>query len=1046
MISAKIKNRTNKIKRMDKFTRPKPRRPPMVNTDGISTKRGLPNEENNFSEKTTQDELESYDQLMREVKNMDTSVKAPIPASEQFEIDNRLLEEMEINYDREVILEKISSNKANKFIIESIFDDISQLAKQEASAPFIQQTDILEKILVYKGKLKVLKLSSAEYNIDIFFYVFCFEDWATFVYQEEDPINIFGQFDIDAHYIFLRKLKSVPESFNDIPFAILDPSIHIKVTSLTDNFRDCTRYKQLSSFFQERNSQNKYGLEGTIQHSLFEEIISETRELSFKEINVLIDKKMEEQIYHLYELKIDLHELRQNLVEASSSLNNWKRKYISQGNTLFQNEGISIKLIKVDSIEKRYVSDLYGLVGIVDAVLQCEMTTKQDGQVTRLIPFELKTGRKVKIGYQSQVILYNLMMAEREQLDHPFGILYYSNIKMEPVITSNNAKRIYNALDLRNRMVSLEKTVKNQFSDLSNFLIAPRTKNTDECRYCPQKQYCVNINVLEKAFPSKQSRLELITAEINKNEGMVDKVSGLAECRSTTPKRNRKKLELSFEEESPTQIKNTKIGVEVNDGGSPLLDDLDQLLEDYESSQFVELSDLITEEEPKFDGFEDIFKNLTKPKIDYLALWIDRILNEQNVKAKKATLGNTIILQLDCLDRIKLVLSESHIASKEYSSTSTLVEFSCLADRGMLNSTLIDRMSINSRISLRHSSSDVRLSGTLKSKEVKKRKIGEKIRFEQLKILVEYNSYHLRKKLSPYLGKQSGKNTGSFEIGWEYRFRHFDFFNKMRGNISSLISKEENDRLSEYLIGLKKPKEEELEINLEELMAPKTVNEDQKRAILRTLKTDSFSLISGLPGTGKTRTICILLDILIKLGKRVLVTSFTHSSLDNIIVKFMEMYKEQIPKISRITVSKSSLKKKVEPVTHKQSRLKKFEDIQNFLKKRQIFFTTCLSMHDPLLHYQKFDYVIVDETSQIVEPNLLDCLFKAIKFVLIGDYLQLSPLVRSPEAQIRGMAISLLERLCLAHPDWVINLTEQVTKTIFIHFLLLLVTILVPIS
>lgn len=42
-----------------------------------------------------------------------------------------------------------------------------------------------------------------------------------------------------------------------------------------------------------------------------------------------------------------------------------------------------------------------------------------------------------------------------------------------------------------------------------------------------------------------------------------------------------------------------------------------------------------------------------------------------------------------------------------------------------------------------------------------------------------------------------------------------------------------------------------------------------------------------------------------------------------------------------------------------------------------------------------FDVVIVDEASQCLEPLCVSAIYKARKFVLIGDYRQLQPLVKN---------------------------------------------------
>ena len=52
--------------------------------------------------------------------------------------------------------------------------------------------------------------------------------------------------------------------FEDVDFAIIDPLFSINVTTLSDNFRECERFRYLSSLYQDRKVDNKYGLEGTL--------------------------------------------------------------------------------------------------------------------------------------------------------------------------------------------------------------------------------------------------------------------------------------------------------------------------------------------------------------------------------------------------------------------------------------------------------------------------------------------------------------------------------------------------------------------------------------------------------------------------------------------------------------------------------------------------------------------------------------------------------------------------------------------------------------
>jgi len=67
----------------------------------------------------------------------------------------------------------------------------------------------------------------------------------------------------------------------------------------------------------------------------------------------------------------------------------------------------------------------------------------------------------------------------------------------------------------------------------------------------------------------------------------------------------------------------------------------------------------------------------------------------------------------------------------------------------------------------------------------------------------------------------------------------------------------------------------------------------------------------------------------------------------------------------------------------------------------------------------------MDEASQISEPLAVGPILLANKFVMIGDYYQLNPLVKSLLAEKKGMGISLFEKLCKRHPASATVLKQQ---------------------
>jgi DNA replication ATP-dependent helicase Dna2 len=68
-----------------------------------------------------------------------------------------------------------------------------------------------------------------------------------------------------------------------------------------------------------------------------------------------------------------------------------------------------------------------------------------------------------------------------------------------------------------------------------------------------------------------------------------------------------------------------------------------------------------------------------------------------------------------------------------------------------------------------------------------------------------------------------------------------------------------------------------------------------------------------------------------------------------------------------------------------------------------------------------FDVAVVDEASQLAEPDALAAINRADRFTLVGDHRQLPPVVRAEN----DLATSLFERLIEEHPDAAVALDRQ---------------------
>ncbi|CAO3672650.1 unnamed protein product [Umbelopsis ramanniana] len=199
------------------------------------------------------------------------------------------------------------------------------------------------------------------------------------------------------------------------------------------------------------------------------------------------------------------------------------------------------------------------------------------------------------------------------------------------------------------------------------------------------------------------------------------------------------------------------------------------------------------------------------------------------------------------------------------------------------------------------------------------------------------------------------------------------------------------------------------------------LNTDQLRAADQVLNAQDYCLILGMPGTGKTTTIAHIIQILVKQGKSILLTSYTHTAVDNVLSKVRD---------SGIDVLRIGNVEKVSPALHDcmpnvDGSSNTVQQLVNLYEKSQVVGTTCLGIGHPMFRRRKFDYCIVDEASQITLPVCLGPLRFADVFVLVGDHYQLPPLVRNEEARDKGFTKSLFKLLSEAHPNALVYLEHQ---------------------
>ncbi|CAI2340965.1 unnamed protein product [Caenorhabditis sp. 36 PRJEB53466] len=206
------------------------------------------------------------------------------------------------------------------------------------------------------------------------------------------------------------------------------------------------------------------------------------------------------------------------------------------------------------------------------------------------------------------------------------------------------------------------------------------------------------------------------------------------------------------------------------------------------------------------------------------------------------------------------------------------------------------------------------------------------------------------------------------------------------------------------------------------------LNTEQRLAVVHALATQDFMMVEGLPGSGKTTLISVLIQCLVATNKKILLAAFTHSAVDNILGKLKNDVSTE--KILRLGNS-SSIKEDIQRITLKakvenEATEDYYDAVKRIMKTTPIVACTCHHVPRELLFsYRHFDVVIVDEASMVLEPLLIPVLATSKKFVLVGDCKQLTPLVVSKKAKFEGAGVSTMEKLQKAHPKAVLSLTSQ---------------------
>ncbi len=226
------------------------------------------------------------------------------------------------------------------------------------------------------------------------------------------------------------------------------------------------------------------------------------------------------------------------------------------------------------------------------------------------------------------------------------------------------------------------------------------------------------------------------------------------------------------------------------------------------------------------------------------------------------------------------------------------------------------------------------------------------------------------------------------------------------------------------------------------LSLPDDLNDEQKKVLSKILHTKDYFLLWGPPGTGKTSIMLRSLGefIIQNSSETILFLAYTNRAVDEICEALHSVHLDFIRIGTRHTAQKKFWRHFLD---EQAGEIERRSELKDLIARHRIIVGTLSSVvsKQEIFALKKFDWAIIDEASQILEPMLAGLLTKVKKWVLIGDHRQLPAVVTQSKVDsavtskhlsdigIRNLRNSLFERLMLSctqnNWDWAFDILRE---------------------
>lgn len=265
--------------------------------------------------------------------------------------------------------------------------------------------------------------------------------------------------------------------------------------------------------------------------------------------------------------------------------------------------------------------------------------------------------------------------------------------------------------------------------------------------------------------------------------------------------------------------------------------------------------------------------------------------------------------------------------------------------------------------------------------------------------IVEITSTHV---LLRFRYKQKNKRLFFQNKYWVVEHDKLDhaYIAMFRG-LSSFLSASKDKR--NLLLGLKQPESSYLDHNYDIL----DKHSKQEAVIQKALAAKDYFLIVGPPGTGKTSVFArrLIEEFYLNPKTRILLIAYTNRAVDELcaaICKAFNTDEVDCDKYIRIGTELSCSEQYRHRLLQNISQnVKSRAELLNIINSQRIVVGTLASIigKPELFDVKGFNVAIIDEASQILEPQIVGLLPNFDRFIMIGDHKQLSTITLQNEKQ-----------------------------------------------